>query len=493
MNPQELVSKAVAFARNLALKVARIDARAYQAAIATVVFRTALLRLGQTITILISRQGGKNETLITWIILPLAMLMPGIRIGFYAPTFNQATHVTMRRLKARLKHPKFDGRLAIANDKLVQFALPKGASGPYAHRGEGSLIGVFSHEPDAKKEGFTWDVIVIDEAQDLDRETFEVEIEPMGASTDASYVFIGTPWSIDCIFYDKIQAAKAKGLHFEFDWKAVAACSAAYAKFIAKKLEDLGAESIAFLTQYALQWVAAVGKFFDPDLWPTYGRTNRAWRTSPEPGKEYAAGLDVAGDDPNNTGKTDFTVLAIVEVDRSKMRTKDDMPDTCLVNYVAWRGKDWERQYGDVVALLRHWKPRMTVVDATGMGDPFSDRIEKAGFEVERLKYTEQSKSDLGHLADQEIGAGRSTYATGTPDATAKAKLAELDKQARALVRVNRKQKRIAFHVPEDKGHDDVIMAWFNAIRAATLGGLSAMAKLQLLTGRTGGRYDGES
>lgn len=470
MTKEEMLSKALLFARNVAKAIAKIDQRFYQVEIARVIFRSALLCLGQTITILISRQGGKNETLISWIIVPLAMLMPGIRIGFYAPTFNQATHVTMRRLKARLKHKKFNGRIASMNDKLVSFALPKGARGPYAHRGEGSLIGVFSHEPDAKKEGFTWDLIVIDEAQDLDREVFEVEIEPMGASTDATYVFIGTPWSIDSIFYDKIQAAMKKGLHFEFNWEAVASTSAAYAKFIAKKIEELGKDSIAFLTQYALQWVASVGRFFDPTLFETYADESRAWISGPEKGKEYVAGLDIAGDDPNNTGKTDWTVLMFLEVDRSQIREPGDRPRTCLVCYVAWRGKDWELQFSDVLRLLNHWQPRMTVVDATGMGDSFSARIEATGHPVERLKYTEQSKSDLGHLASMETSAGRAYFAANADTEEAQANLAEFRKQALALVRENRKNKRIAFFVPEDKGHDDLMMAWFNAIRAANLG-----------------------
>lgn len=466
MKTTKRVARAIKFARNFSRSIAKIAERVYQVEIAAVIFRSVIQRKGQTITVLISRQGGKNETLISWVVLPLAMLCPGIRIGFYAPTFTQATAVTMRRLKARLKHRKFRGRIEKQNQQFVQFKLPKGAIGPYADRAEGSLIGVFSHEPEAKKEGFTWDIIIIDEAQDLDREVFEVEIEPMGASTDATYVFIGTPWSIESIFYDKVQAAKAKGLHFEFPWQVVASTSAAYAKFIAKKIDELGRDSIAFLTQYALQWVSAVGKFFDPTLFETYASAAHEWRNGPEPGKQYVAGVDVAGDDPNNTGKTDFTVVAITEVDSSKVKTRDDRPDTCLVHYTAWRGKDWERQYEDVVAILRLWGPRMTVLDATGMGDPFSDRIEKAGFAVERLKYTEESKSELGHYADQETSAGRAKYA-GKASGGLVERLSDFKRQALALLRQNRKNKRIAFFVPEDKGHDDIIMAWFNAIRAS--------------------------
>ncbi|MNY08250.1 Terminase-like family protein [compost metagenome] len=312
-------------------------------------------------------------------------------------------------------------------------------------------------------------MIVIDEAQDLDRETFEVEIEPMGASTDATYVFIGTPWSVESIFYDKVQAAKKKGLHLEFNWEAVASTSQAYAKFIAKKIEDLGRDSVAFLTQYALQWVAAVGKFFDPNLFETYARRDRQWITAPVPGREYVAGIDVAGDDPNNTGRTDWTVLTFLEVDRSEVRSAEDRPKTCLVGYAAWRGKGWEEQFRDAVALLTFWGPTITAIDSTGMGDPWSARIEQAGFRVERLKYTEESKSELGHLANAEITAGRSTYAAVAETDDAKAQLAELKKQALALLRENRKRKRIAFFVPEDKGHDDVIMSWFNAIKAANI------------------------
>jgi hypothetical protein len=461
------LAKAQAFARRFARKIAKIAERFYQVEIAALIFRSVMLRLGQTITILISRQGGKNETLISWVILPLAMLCPGIKIGVYAPTYSQATDVTMRRLKARLKHRKFADRLLTSNDKLVQFVLPPKARGPFAHRGEGSLIGVFSHDKDSKKEGFTWDVIVVDEAQDLDREVWEVEIEPMGASTNATCVFIGTPWSIDCVFYDKIDAAKAASTHREFDWRAVASCSVEYAAFIAKKIADLGEDSIAFLTQYALQWVSGVGKFFDPDIFEALAAMDAVWLDRPQPGREYAGGLDVAGDDPNNTGKSDYTVLAIVEVDRSQVRTADDPPHTRLVCYVEWRGKDWEQQYRDMVALLNLWRPIKTDIDATGMGDSFSDRIEKAGFNVEKFKFTEQSKSDLGHYADQEVAARRATYAGTTKTPEQAEKLKGFKQQAKALIRQNRKGKKIAWFVPEAKGHDDRMAAWFLSIRAA--------------------------
>ena len=38
------------------------------------------------------------------------------------------------------------------------------------------------------------------------------------------------------------------------------------------------------------------------------------------------------------------------------------------------------------------------------MGDSFSARLENEGLPIERLRYTEQSKSELGHLASGQDG-----------------------------------------------------------------------------------------
>lgn len=137
--------------------------RPYQLEPARAIIQSAIERQGRTIVVLMSRQAGKNEMMIQ-VSLFLASNFPGIKIGSYSPTFPQAEDITMRRLRAYLRNDVFKGRFNINRGRLVEFALPPDAQGPFADRKEGSLFGCFSAERTAKKEGHTWDIIWYNES-----------------------------------------------------------------------------------------------------------------------------------------------------------------------------------------------------------------------------------------------------------------------------------------------------------------------------------------
>ncbi|MDH7571665.1 MAG: hypothetical protein QHJ73_18965, partial [Armatimonadota bacterium] len=274
--------------------------RPYQLEPARAILASVLERKAWSITVLMARQAGKNE-LIVCLALYLALRFPGIRIGVYAPTLPQAADITMRRLKryyrrvqrvarnvGHLGHahrgdreplvlPLGPWRLVLPSPEtnrhdLLEFPFPAGAEGPFAVRGEGSLLGAHSAEKDAEKEGYTWDLIIYDEAQELDRQVIDEEISPTGSATAATEVFIGTPECVDCKFYDVIQGVKSgaiEGACFEYPHQVVAAHVPEYARFVRKKAAELGPDSVAFRTQYAIEWVQGLGLFFQFDLFQT--------------------------------------------------------------------------------------------------------------------------------------------------------------------------------------------------------------------------------
>ena len=170
----------------------------------------------------------------------MLLRLPGIQIGLYEPTLPQAVDIGMRRVKrhyrrmvtklarasggrARRRKPgEADPPLALGlplgvllvpkpevdRQDFLEFPPPEKPFGPFAGREGGSMIGAHSGEKDAEKEGYTWDLILYDEAQDLDRAVIDEVISPLGSSTSATEVFIGTPYRIDCKFYEVIQAIK---------------------------------------------------------------------------------------------------------------------------------------------------------------------------------------------------------------------------------------------------------------------------------------------
>ncbi|MBI3944801.1 MAG: hypothetical protein HY321_02705 [Armatimonadetes bacterium] len=493
------------------------ELRPYQVEPARAVLESVLGRQGRTVAIVMARQAGKNE-LITCLAAWMLLRLPGIKIGIYAPTLPQAADISMRRTKRHLRRltrtlaraaregetslaelplgPLVVARPEVDRQDLLELPAPAAAGGPFGGRGEGSLLGAHSAEKEAEKEGFTWDLILYDEAQQLDRTVIDEEISPMGSATSATEVFIGTPHTIDCKFYDVIQALKEgriAGECFEYSYEAITAHVPEYARYIRKKIAELGRESIAFRTQYALEWVKGLGLFFEFDLFQTLalpdeeflscqdGRRKTGDRPdapedpprSPVPGlpSSFAVGIDLAGDDPGRTGRTDFTAIAVLRRDGERKT---------LVDLHAWQGKDWERQCRDIVRLLTALPGRAQVaVDATGMGDPFSDRLQKAlvghPIAVERVKLSRERKSEVGLYAEQEISGERVFYAAG-PRTRAAGRLDEFLHQARWLAREYLPEKAIRWHVNPDKGHDDLICAFFLAIWAARRSAIRPLA-----------------
>ncbi|NLC56480.1 MAG: hypothetical protein GX774_06570 [Armatimonadetes bacterium] len=487
--------------------------RPYQVLPAQAIIRSVLGREGQTITVLMARQAGKNE-LLACVALWLLLRLPGIKIGVYAPTLPQAVDISMRRIKRHFR--RLYGRLAreagegaprrrgdtarrstaprvlalptepllvpwpvVDRQEFLELPVLEQQGGPFAAREEGSLLGAYSAEKGAEKEGFTWDLILYDEAQEIDRDVIDEEIAPTGAATSATEVFIGTPYRIDCKFYDVIQAVKERrlpGACFEYSYEAVVPHVPEYGRFVAKKAAELGRDSVAFRTQYALEWVHGLGMFFDYEVFTTLAREEEEFLScrpagprgargideAPEPPPAFAVGIDLAGDDPGRTGRTDYTAIAVLRCD-GDLKT--------LVDLHAWQGKDWERQHEEIVRLLRRLPGRARVaIDATGMGDPFSDRLQKAlagrPVAIERLRLTASIKSEVGLYAEQEVAGERVFYAAG-PATRAAGQLEEFLHQVRWLVREHLAEKAVRWYVSPDKGHDDLVCAFFLALWAA--------------------------
>lgn len=490
--------------------------RPYQVEPARAILESVLGRQGRTIAVVMARQAGKNELiacLAAWMILRL----PGVKIGIYAPTLPQATDISMRRIKRHLRRlqrkvasakrrgeapilvlplgPLSVVRPEVDRQDLLELPAPLNGNGPFAGRGEGSLVGAHSAEKEAEKEGFTWDLILYDEAQQMDRAVIEEEISPTGAATSATEVFIGTPDTIDCKFYDVIQSLKEgrlAGACFEYSYEQIIPHVPEYARTIQKKRTELGPDSVAFRTQYALEWVKGLGLFFEFDLFQTLALPDEEF-LSVQPllpaersaGGFFAVGIDLAGDDPSRTGRTDFTAIAVLRCEGEKK---------ILVDLHAWRGKDWERQCQDIVRLLKGLPGRVQVtVDATGMGDPFSDRLKKMlsghPIAIERLKLSLERKSEVGLYAEQEISGGRVFYAAG-PQTRVTGLLGEFLHQARWLARESRPDKTIRWYVRPDKGHDDLICAFFLAIWASRRAPVRAHPSGELATVSVA-RYEG--
>src|SRR5262249_38402008 len=94
-------------------------------------------------------------------------------------------------------------------------------------------------------------------------------VTPMGAATNATMVFTGTPTYQTGVFYKQIQSNKrehvnrrgARQNHFEVDWKEAAKANDNYSRFVKREMVRIGIDSDEFKLSYRIMWLLDKGMF----------------------------------------------------------------------------------------------------------------------------------------------------------------------------------------------------------------------------------------
>ena len=357
----------------------------YQKPVARRIIESLIIGDGATITALFSRQSGKSEVVSNtiaacMIMFPvLAKVFPdllgkfsrGFWIGCFAPTDEQA-EIVYSRIVSRLTS---DRAQAILSDPDIDDRFVKGVGNMMFLKKSGSLIRRQTAHPRSNIEGRTYHMMLVDECQAADARVVNKSIGPMGASTNATMVFIGTPSYEKGVFYNTIQMNKraatkrgARQNHFEADWKEVSKWNKNYAKFVKKEMLRLGEDSDEFRLSYRLHWLLDKGMFTTSERIDDLGDKSmeivHAWHKSP-----CVVGIDLAR-------KMDSTVVTVVWVNW-------DMPDEFgfyehrILNWLDLTGVDWEEQYPRIVDFLANYAIFAIAIDEGGLGDPVIARLKK--------------------------------------------------------------------------------------------------------------------
>ena len=136
-------------------------------------------------------------------------------------------------------------------------------------------------------------------------------------------------------------------------------------------------------------------------------------RPQPEAGKNYVAGLDLAGESPDAPASTkpqnDATVLTIGEVDYADVSELVPQPRLKVVEHYRWVGENHAALYPQLVDILKRvWRCRRVAVDATGLGQPVSSFLRQTlGSRVVPFTFSSVSKSRLGFNLLAAINSGR--------------------------------------------------------------------------------------
>ena len=442
--------------------------RPYQAEVARAILALAAAREGGSISVLIARQGGKNEVSAqVELALLLTRAMRGGTLVKCAPTFAPQAVLSRDRLLARAREAG-----------LERIVAREGAATVRCGR---ASVRYLSAEPGANVVGHTADVLLeVDEAQDVRPEKFDRDFRPMAASTNAPVVYYGTPWGPRSLLAQAealhLDAERSGGprRHFRFDWERVADANPAYGAYVEGERARLGERHPIFRTQYLLEVLHDEDRLLDAAVRAQVEGGHERLR-SPLPGEHYVAGLDLAG--PALEGRAhaadrDWTVLTVARV-RS---TPGGLPAVEVVEHQAWRGEATDAIVETLADRLRNvWRVRRLAVDATGLGAPIADLLARRlpSGRVDAVVFSTARKSQLGFglLAAAHSGRLKLYRADGSAEA------AECRRQLELARAVYRDERTMQFHVDPADGHDDYLMSLALAVDAARHGGGSRTAR----------------
>jgi hypothetical protein len=382
-----------------------VTLRGYQKEIASAVVNSVIEKQGLAFVVMLPRQSGKNEVQaqIEAYLLTLFMNMD-YEIVKVSPTWKPQSANAMRRLERT-----FSRNLAL-KDRWVK------ESG-YIYRINQTRILFLSASPAANVVGATASLLLeCDEAQDVEIAKWDRDIAPMAASTNATRVFYGTAWTSKSLLARELRAARAAeaqdGVRRVFIRNGfdVGAEVPAYMKHVDEQIARLGRQHPMVKTQYFSEEIDAEGGMFSPsrrvlmrgDHKPLEAPQSKI-RNLKSKIPIYVFTLDVAGEDEGATHdlerldnpRRDATALTIFEVEIPN----DDPHHPCykVVERLFWTGTKHTALFPQLRALAEAWKPRLVVVDATGIGSGLATYFEGCmPGQVLPFVFTSASKSKLG-------------------------------------------------------------------------------------------------
>lgn len=481
----------------------RNDPFDYQIAIADAILFSCLQGLGWQFVVMISRQAGKNEISA---FIQQYLLLHGWYFGIptsgvkFAPVYKPQVQASMDRLEGA---PTLDsGGLAGSILTKGRFRKSDGYKyhiGPPRDANKWAFLSINPNANVASQTAFT--LLEGDEAQDIDADKWNRDAAPMVNFKNATTVLWGVAWTKESFIYQGLQQAYSmeERLEAELGYRpklvfkisadeVVKSGNEAYAKAYKNQVARLGKDHIAIKTQYDLEFVDAIGKFFSAEnIARIYANVFRM-RVGPEKGKVYLWSLDVAGQEEELTESDEATLMAgMHKRDGLALTIGELQHDGTIVPvcFYQWVGARHTKMRELLPKIIKgHWNCLGGVCDATGIGEPLAYWLKEKldpnneGL-VEAYKFKakgDENKSKLGYLAYEYV---KNDMLKIPHEPTGDAEQSELWKEARwqleNLIREAKKQQYINWYVPSNAQprkpghvpHDDLACSILLLIRAA--------------------------
>lgn len=325
----------------------------------------------------------------------------GLQLGIFAPRedtarvdYGRIRRMTRRCMEwAQKRH--YGWRFDVDNE-LRQIAV---GPGPDGKERQLWYIEVLSAAPASEIESRSFNLMLLEECQDIEEGKIVDDILPMGAASRATAVAIGTIGEKRC-WYDKIGdllQAQQPDCHFKFDYTVGIEQEfrdGAYAEHIQREIQKFGADSESFRKMYKLQRVHERDQLMTEDTFISLAdiHENR-WEQQPlelPEGSVLVAGLDIARD-------YDRTVLKIATADWRNVRQISEqevtMPRITLRWQKSYEQKPHDEQFAEILFDLTQRFPGLrkygcVCFDATGDRGDYSTKLASAGFNTIPVIFT---------------------------------------------------------------------------------------------------------
>ena len=211
--------------------------------------------------------------------------------------------------------------------------------------------------------------VVLDEFAEMKVETWQRVVEPILRANGGWCWFVGTPRGKNHLF--EMYQLGQQGKEEWKSWKLKASESGIIAPDQLANARETMRETL-FNQEWECEFLEGEGSVFR-----NVREVMTAEPQKPITGHLYVAGIDLAK-------VRDYTVISVF-----------DRVDNSQVYQDRLRTLEWPFQKSKIIEISRHYNNSLSVIDATGIGDPIVDDLSRVGLAVEPFKITEPSKKDL--------------------------------------------------------------------------------------------------
>jgi hypothetical protein len=415
----------------------KIKLRHYQLDPLYYIYNSVVNKTGEEIAWIIPRQCGKTTGLSSLIhfmsiYIPSAMktFEDGLKIGLFGPSQEQVNRI-LYDLKQNFNTDYSKKMLGITSEI---------SNGENFILSNGSEIRARTCSITSIIEGWTCNMAIIEEAQDVPDLRILKTIYPMTATTGGSKIMVGTPTpEKEGYFHDFVTLAGKKELIFRIEPSEVFPYSKEWQNEFEATKRRIGEKHPIFQTQYMGNWIDITAKFITA---PNLLKHSDGPMIPKESEQECYVGIDI--------GKhIDSTVATVIRKDGR------------LLNWLELNEYPYPQQATEIENFLSPYNVKKGIIDAFQGGEAVADILAEHNYEmIEPIKMNDIIKSEMYLAWESGLFQGKFKYPNADMDERIRFETQTIALQKdykKCLLMVSKPKKKPSF----DDYPDSAVRAWY--------------------------------